>query len=223
MLLLLLALLPSLALLIYYYQRDRHPEPWLWVMVVFILGTLSCAAAYPLERGMQNLLPPRSGHADLALLLECLLVPGLIEELVKFAVVAGAVLWRKDFDDPVDGLVYATAAALGFTYAEDLIYYLRHGADWSRVFSTAAHPWFSCFWGAALGWARSLPLRRGCLLVVLGLLASICVHALFDFLVIAGQMERAWHWLHWLLTPLLIGLYFVMEWQLERTQRPASS
>ena len=32
-----------------------------------------------------------------------------------------------------------------------------HGADASRIFSTAAHPWFSCFWAAALGYVVQPP------------------------------------------------------------------
>src|SRR5687767_10021110 len=135
--LLLLALIPALTVLWFYYAQDRRREPYGLIAMTFGIGFCACAVAYPLERWAQQFFPPRQ-H----LLLECLLIPGLIEESIKLLVVVSAVFWRADFDEPVDGLVYATAAALGFTFGEDWRYYVLHGVDASRIFSTAAHPWF---------------------------------------------------------------------------------
>jgi RsiW-degrading membrane proteinase PrsW (M82 family) len=184
---------------------------------VFVLGALSCLPAYPLERWAQSFFPhpPASGYA---LFLECLLIPGLIEECVKLLVVVSAIWWRRDFDDPVDALIYGTAAALGFTFGEDLRYYWVHGADLTRVFSTAAHPWFSCFWAASLGWARVLPRRQGAGLLALGVAASVLVHALFDFIILGAAVFPAWAWLRYFLPPLMVALYWVMEKQLEALQ-----
>jgi RsiW-degrading membrane proteinase PrsW (M82 family) len=214
---LLLALSPALLLLIYYRYRDRHPEPWAWVTAVFVVGALACIPTYPLERWVQGFFPhpPESGYS---LFLECLLIPGLIEESVKLLVVVAAIWGRSDFDDPVDALIYGTAGALGFTFGEDLRYYFANGTDFTRLFSTAAHPWFSCFWAASLGWARVLPRRQGLGLVALGLTASVLVHALFDFIILGAEVFPHWSWLRFLLTPLLVGLYLVMEKQLEALQ-----
>lgn len=218
MALFLLALVPALVLLLYYYYRDRHPEPWGWVGFVFLLGALACLPAYPLERWAQSFFPhpPTSGSW---LFLECLLIPGVIEEAVKLLVVLAAIWWRADFDKPVDALIYGTAAALGFTFGEDLRFYLANGADATRIFSTAAHPWFSCFWAASLGWARVLPRRQGLGLVALGLTASILVHALFDFIILGAEVFPAYAGLRYCLAPLLVGLYWVMEKQLETLQK----
>ena len=218
MALVLLALIPALLVLLYYYYRDRHPEPWGYVLFVFLLGALSCLVAYPLERAAQSLFahPPRSIPL---LFLECLLIPGLIEEGIKLAVVVAAIWPRRDFDEPIDALVYGSAAALGFTFGEDLRYYLVNGPAPTRIFSTAAHPWFSCFWAASLGWARVLPRRQGLGLVILGLTASIFVHALFDFLILGAQSHADHAWLRHALAPLLVLLYWVTEKQLETLQR----
>jgi len=215
---LLLALVPALVVLLYYYYRDRHPEPWGYVAFVFVLGALSCVIAYPLERIAQSWFshPPTSFPL---LFLECLLIPGFIEESVKLVVVVAAIWRRRDFDEPIDALVYGIAAALGFTFGEDLRYYLANGADFTRVFSTAAHPWFSCFWAASLGWARVLPRRRGAALVALGLTASIVVHAFFDFLILGAEANADYGWLRHALAPLLVFLYWVTEKQLEALQR----
>ncbi len=216
--LVLLALIPALVVLLYYYHRDRHPEPWMVVGGVFVLGALSCLVVYPLQRWAQSFFPPALAPGSL-LFLECLLIPGGIEESIKLLVVLAAVGWRRDFDHPVDGLIYGTAAALGFTFGEDLRYYLVHGVDGTRILSTVTHPWFSCFWASSLGWARVLPRRQGLGLIFLGLLSSIFVHALFDFFILAADARQSWAWLRHLLVPLLVFLYWVMEKQLEVLQQ----
>jgi RsiW-degrading membrane proteinase PrsW (M82 family) len=213
----LIALVPALVVMFYYYHRDRHPEPWRRVALVFVFGLLSCALVYPLERLAQELLGP-AYLSRRRMLIECLVVPGLIEETVKLLVVVAAV-WRcPDFDEPVDGLIYGVAAALGFTFGEDLRYYLVHGFDGSRLISTVAHPWFSSFWASSLGWALVLPRLYGFALVVLGLVCSIVVHALFDFFIIAADANHEWAWLRHLLVPHLVFMYWVMEKQLESLQ-----
>jgi protease PrsW len=214
---LLLALVPALVVMFYYYHRDRHPEPWDRVALVFVFGALSCAVVYPIERAVQDWLgPPFQSRGRI--LIECLVVPGMIEETAKLLVVIAAV-WRcPDFDEPVDGLIYGIAAALGFTFGEDLRYYLVHGFDGSRLLSTAAHPWFSSFWATSLGWALILPRLYGFALVLLGLICSIFVHAMFDFFILAADAHHDWAWLRYLLIPHLIFMYWVMERQLESLQ-----
>jgi protease PrsW len=213
----LLALVPALAITYYYYNRDRHPEPWGLVSVVFIFGALAAFVAYPLERWAQSFFPHPGSRKQL--FLECLMIPGVIEETIKLFVVVAAVWWHRDFDEPVDGLIYGTAAALGFTFGEDWRYYVLHGADATRLLTTIAHPWFSCFWAASLGWAKVRPRMQGLGLVLLGLVASILVHALFDFLILAADSDERWAWLRAGLVPLLVGLYWTTEKQLEALQR----
>ena len=215
---LLLALIPALTVLGYYWLRDRHPEPLAWVVGLFGLGLCSCVLAYPLERAAQTFFPP-GRH----LFWECLIVAGVIEESVKFAVVFLAIWWNPIFEEPVDALIYGTAAALGFTFGEDWRYYVIHGADWTRLPSTVAHPWFSCFWAAALGWARFRPARAGIPLVALGWTAAVVTHGLFDWFILASNASPALHGLRWLLPLLLVLLGWKMERYLERLQAPSAA
>ncbi|MGE3809095.1 MAG: PrsW family glutamic-type intramembrane protease, partial [Gemmataceae bacterium] len=138
-----------------------------------------------------------------------------IEESVKLLVVVLAVFWRADFDEPVDGLIYGTAAALGFTFAEDLRYFTLFGASWARVLTVMAHPWFSCFWAGALGEAKVMRPWKGIPLVLLGLAISAFVHGLFDFLVKSAHADPAMSWLTYLFVPLAVILYWAVEHQLE--------
>src|SRR5262245_55942938 len=185
---------------------------------VFGAGFLACGVVYPVERWAQRFFSPGE-----RLFLECLLIPGVIEETAKLLVVLLVVWWQTDFDEPVDGLIYGTAAALGFTFGEDWRYYVIHGADVSRLITTVAHPWFSCFWAASLGWAKVRPRLQGLGLVVLGFVASVLVHALFDFFIVAADADEHWAWLRAGLVPLLIGLYWITEKQLEELQRESQA
>jgi len=216
---LLAALMPALALLLYFYFRDRRPEPWRWVAAVFLGGALVTLLVYPLQRAALSLRPATGGpQAAIDLFIECLLIPGLMEEAAKMMVVVLIVYWRSDFDEPVDGLVYGMAAALGFTFAEDLYCYFFLEANWVRALSAMAHPWFSCFWAAALGWSKFHKRLAGFPLVLAGLLASAFVHGLYDFLILAGDApHRAW--LRHILAPLLIAMAFCLEHMLERANQ----
>ena len=141
-----------------------------------------------------------------------------LRETAKLLVVLSAMYWQRDFDEPVDGLIYATAAALGYTFAEDWHYYLVIGHDWTRALSTVVHPWFSCFWGASLGWAKFSRWRQGVPLVLMGLAASAFVHGLYDFFALAAHAKESWHWLRFLIVPLLLFLYWALERHLEEMQ-----
>jgi RsiW-degrading membrane proteinase PrsW (M82 family) len=216
---LLVLLVPSLAILFYYYNKDRHREPWTLIALVFLCGAFSILVAVPLEQWAQVRLGELTHRqTGVALFLECLLIPGLIEETIKLLVVVAVVFWRREFSEPVDGLVYGTAAALGFAFAEDWRFYMMEGADWRRVFSAITHPWFSSFWASSLGWAKFRLPSRGVPLVLGGLAASAIVHGVYDFLILASDADPAQAWLRHLLTPLLVVLYFLMERRLDRAR-----
>ena len=124
---------------------------------------------------------------------EAFIVAGVVEEVGKWLVVRSTIYTSPYFDEPLAGLVYASAAALGFASIENLGYMMRFGAGVIVVrsfFSTLAHVIFSSLWGYALGWSRlgssagrsrlvrALPLAAG-------LVAAIALHGAFDFFLMA--------------------------------------
>lgn len=120
-------------------------------------------------------------------------VAPVTEEIAKFLCVRWTVYNRSEFDEPVDGMVYATAAALGFASVENIIYVLNSWASGGAeigvlvltgrsVLSVPAHALFSSLWGLALGWHKKRKTRKSSLMVVFGLLASMVLHGLFNYL-----------------------------------------
>ena len=71
-----------------------------------------------------------------------LLVVGPVEEFSKFAVVRLKAYRSLYFDEPMDGLVYAAAASLGFASLENVLYVVDFGPEVMIVrapVSTVAH------------------------------------------------------------------------------------
>jgi RsiW-degrading membrane proteinase PrsW (M82 family) len=182
-LLLAVALAPGLFWLWYFYRRDTYePEPLSLVVKMFLLGVVAAALAYLIENQVVAYLP--------AIVFVALAVP-LIEELLKFSMVGLFVYRDHEFDEPMDGIVYATATALGFATLENIIYVidlptlstLFVTGSLRAILSVPAHALFAVIWGYALGVAKFMPEKRRKVPVIIGgLLLAIGVHAVFNFL-----------------------------------------
>src|SRR5438094_3197686 len=163
--------LPGLVWLWMFYRTDRYqPEPRHLVAITFVLGALATLPAIGLEMLAAELYPflRHVEHAMLAaeadrklvpLLIGCFVVIGPIEEICKFLAVRLWIYRRPEFDEPIDGIIYASAAALGFASLENAFYVLdfragevRWGLFMTRaVLAVPGHVLFSSMWGYALG------------------------------------------------------------------------
>jgi RsiW-degrading membrane proteinase PrsW (M82 family) len=156
-----LALVPALVWLAFFYQQDRlEPEPKGYIARVGLLGALLAAGVgIPLVRDFF-----RVGDwlyaDDLTHLLGSILVIGFIQEFLKYAAVRYSVYGSAEFDERVDGVIYATAAGVGFATMLNLDYVVsRGGVDLGigaiRVTITAlAHASIAGIMGYFLGQAK---------------------------------------------------------------------
>lgn len=123
---------------------------------------------------------------------------------------------NREFNEPVDGIIYAAAAGLGFATVENLLYvFSAYGDSFILALQTGvargllsvpAHVLFSTMWGAALGIARFMPGPGRKLLVWKGLFLAMAAHAIFNFLVLRSAMGFAI-----LVLVLLPSLWIVAE------------
>jgi protease PrsW len=124
----LLALVPAAIWLTFFYLQDRlEPEPKGFVLAVFALGALLAAAiGVPL---VENVF--RVSHwiyADtLTTILGGILVVGFIQEFLKYAAVRFSIYHSDEFDEPTDGVVYATAAGLGYATVLNIQFVVSNG------------------------------------------------------------------------------------------------
>ena len=148
-------------------------------------------------------------------------VVAVVEELAKFAVVFTVALPNKAFNEPMDGIVYAAAAALGFATFENAFYVLGKGPlvlVLRGPVSTLGHVLFSALWGSALGLTLMEPERgRRLRLVATGLILSILAHGTYNILISFSQgFFPGLEWLGLSGVVFLVGLFFVVTYQIGR-------
>ena len=212
LIILVLAFAPGIFWLWLIYRADRYrPEPrflvvrtFLWGMAVAIPIAILEGFLYPSPGGL-----PDRGELSLGTIAYvAFVVAGLTEELGKFLVVRRTMFKSRFFDEPIDGIVYPAAAALGFASLENVAYLL--GTGWETIllrgaFSVVAHVLFSAIWGYPLATSKG---RYGRVrwFVWLWLAAAMAAHGVFDFLL----FTQAWYSL--LVIPLFIGgvVIFIM-------------
>ena len=114
------------------------------------------------------------------------LVIGVIEEVVKVIPFMLVVLRFKEFDEPIDGIIYASFIALGFAAVENLHYlqFVDRTEAYLRGFAApVVHIVFASFWGYHIGRAylQGEHLART---TAAALLFTAFCHGVYDFVVI---------------------------------------
>nr|ARR75627.1 PrsW family intramembrane metalloprotease [uncultured bacterium] len=177
----------------WYYRQDVFDkEPKRFVLLIFILSmplsVLAGLLEYTLDQG-SGLYSEKSGFFVAALFY--LGVVAVIEELAKFFVVFTVAYPNKAFNEPMDGIVYAAAAAVGFASFENVFYVLNKGPLVLLLrgpFSTLGHVLFSALWGAALGLSLNEPDRsKRFRMITVGLVLSILAHGAYNILISLSQ------------------------------------
>ena len=155
MALLLATILPSILIIFFFVYSDKFKEPRSEIIKVFLYGILITIPAYFLNTFLSNFFyeNTRVGEG----LISSFLTAAPVEEGLKLFVLYYFVYKMKDFNEPVDGIVYGVTVSLGFATLEN-IYYVYLLADYFdtssmslalvRSFSAVpAHAVFGLFMG----------------------------------------------------------------------------
>jgi RsiW-degrading membrane proteinase PrsW (M82 family) len=203
--------IPAVLWLGVFYLMDRHePEPKQLVVGVCVLGAL---IAGPLADFVQaQAAPPVAlevhGLSSLSLdrVIYAVLVIGLAQEMCKYAVVRYTIYMSREFDEPMDGIVYMMACGTGFAAwinyhrlsGQGNSVYLSTGAA-QAVVTTLAHASFAGALGYVMGrakFSRRSALVRGVLLMA-GLLGAAALNGQFslvkNLLEQEGMEQHPWH------------------------------
>jgi len=213
-------LLPVLFWAGYHYYKDRRlPEPVSRLLLTFVFGM----GAYYLSGLMYqslDLVELRHNPYELVettipgLFAYSILAIGGIEELAKLVPFLLFVIHFKDFNEPIDGIIYASFIALGFAMLENFQYlHGNTGVDaWARGFAgPLVHIVFASIWGYYIG--RAFLCKRARILTIL--LAFVCtaiLHGFYDVVAIAMPAPASpaaailitviWVWRLWLIQDL---------------------
>lgn len=183
---------PVLFWAVYHYHKDRHlPEPLGNLLLAFGLGMLGVGVSMALYQalGLIGLRFDAGALADespLGLLAYAVLVIGPIEEGAKLLPFLVVVLRFREFDEPLDGIIYASFIGLGYAAVENWQYldYLTPTEAFARGFaSPVVHILFASIWGHWIARAHLAghPVAGAALA---GLAVAAALHGLYDFIVI---------------------------------------
>jgi RsiW-degrading membrane proteinase PrsW (M82 family) len=203
--------IPAVFWLGFFYLMDRHePEPKQLVAGVCLLGALIAAPLADFVRS-QFAPPAALGVAGLSpfsldRVLDAVLIVGLSQEMCKYAVVRYTIYMSREFDEPMDGIVYMMACGTGFAVwvnfhrlsGQNHEVYLSIGAA-QAVVTTLAHASFAGVLGYVMGRAkfsrRRAPVRG--ILLMLGLLLAAAFNGQFtlvaDWVVQRGLAVHPWY------------------------------
>jgi len=181
-----MAILPGLLIIWFIYREDLYEkENWLPLVLSFMLGV---AVTYPVMK-MQELFYDMGWKDDGSLwntLFSAFILVAFTEELVKYVALLLYPYRSRFFNEPLDGIVYATFIGMGFATLENVLYAYRYDMATTLVralTAVPAHATFAALMGYYIGKAKfDLPRRRSHL--IKGLIMAITLHGLYDFFVL---------------------------------------
>ena len=186
LLLIALSLLPVILLLVFIYRQDKYEkEPLGLLLLAFLAGMI----AIPIDLTLVTF--ANAIHYSESVFYSAFFEAGFCEELCKFALLFLLIWWNRNFNEHMDGIVYAAFVGLGFACVENVMYVLQAAsADLGSglttgivraLLSVPGHFLFAVLMGYFLSLAKfSDKGRFGYLL--LSLFVPSLVHGLFDWL-----------------------------------------
>jgi len=203
----LFALLPSFAWFYFFNKEDVHPEPKKKIFVTFLFGGIFSFLALFLElffvEFTKNFIYSK---------ILIMFYVALVEEIIKFLPAFFTNNRSKDFDEPVDAMIYMICSALGFAAVENFliiserIYFGYNVAFEAMILRFLGATLLHVFSSSILGyyWALS-HFKNKKQLFPLGIVLAVIVHFVFNILALEIKSLK----LFYLLTFLVLVSFFV--------------
>lgn len=191
--LIMLALAPVAAIIAYIYKQDKFErEPTRLLLSAFGLGLLSVVPAFTgsyygnVAASFFNI--PTN---FLQITVQAFIVVAFAEELAKFIFLRGVIYPNKNFNEPLDGIVYSVIISMGFAAFENILYVIEGGIKVGllrMLTAVPAHASFGVFMGYYVGLAKFDEKNRKSLLIK-GLFYPVLAHGLYDFFLMHENVE----------------------------------
>lgn len=241
-------ILPMVLYAWFLFFLDRYEkEPLKLLVGTFLWGSLIAAGGAFAINSISSLGILFLTQSELAaqLATSALIAPVVEETLKGSAVLIVFLLFKPEFDSPLDGIIYAGIVALGFAATENIWYihqlgYLQNGLAglkemaFIRVFLVGwQHPFYTAFTGYGFGLARGArePILRW-IFPILGWTFAVIfhlIHNLFAFMTAnsgsSGLLNTLWDWSGYLGLLVLILLLIAREkrWMREHLESERSA
>ncbi|AIF43548.1 glutamic-type intramembrane protease PrsW [Virgibacillus sp. SK37] len=191
---------PALALMSFFYLKDRFAEPMGLIIRTFILGAL---LVFPIMF-IQHILSTEGISTDP--FLQSFFAVALIEEFFKWFIIMYTIYHHSEFDAHYDGIVYAVAVSLGFATVENILFLLTNGIGYAvsrALFPVSSHALFGVIMGYYFGKAKvhTTNKKRN---ILFAFLIPFLLHGLYNYIL----KTIASDWLL-LLIPFMIALWVI--------------
>jgi len=154
------ALIPPLILLYIIYRMDKiEREPVNLLLSLFLRGVVAMFPILILELVGDKVIGIFSWSQMLYLFFAYFVIPGFVEEGVKYQVLVRRVWNDPNFNYTFDAIVYAVFVSLGFAAVENIMYVVTTGFSTAvvrAIFSIPGHAMFGVVMGAGLARAKRL-------------------------------------------------------------------
>lgn len=185
-------LLPVLFWAAYHVHKDRHlPEPPSHLAFAFVLGMLAAGVSQALYLGLEPLglrfdAGELAERTPLGLLAYALLAIGPIEEIAKALPFLLFVIRFREFDEPIDGFIYASFIALGYATVENW-QYLEFLTPIEAAARGIASPFVHILFASVWAYRITLAVLGGTSVTraaLAGITLSAALHGMYDFAVL---------------------------------------
>ena len=189
MVLLISALAPVAAVIVYIYVKDKYEkESKRYLTLAFVLGgVVSIIITTILYLFFDLFLPLPDDFSIWQQFVKAFFVVGFIEEFSKYIMVRGFLQPRTVFNEPYDGIIYAVMVSMGFAAVENIMYVIQGGINvaFLRAFTAIpAHATFGIIMGYYMGKAKFSKNKFKWNLI--GLFTAVLFHGAYDFFLFIG-------------------------------------
>ncbi len=219
---LLLAFIPVPFYVLLVLWIDRYePEPAWMLGAAFVWGAVISTAFASIINSAGGLMVGLLAGLEAGDIFTSVISAPIVEETIKGVAVLIFFLWRRDeFDNIIDGILYAALIGLGFAMTENVIYYGRAFAEEGIAGSASLfilrglatpfiHPLCTAMTGIGFGIARQRNLSAvRYFSPILGLFFAITLHGIWNLSATLGGWMIAYVVV---LIPTLIGVLILIQ------------
>jgi len=225
----LFAILPGVIWLLYFINKDKHPEPKKTLLKVFILGALTAFPIFFIEYDLIHLLDKFSLNQPLYYFIQYFIIVAVVEEFFKYFAFRTGALKSADLDEPMDVAVYMIVVALGFATAENIVLFSQKTFEFLMEpailallrFITANFLHVLC--SGILGFAIAISfyrIKHRKLIFSIGFFTAVIIHGAFDFFLKYSIIEEnglsEWTVISVIVASILIIAYLFLRQALKR-------
>ena len=191
---------PALALMSFFYLKDRITEPIPLIIRTFLLGALLVFPIMFIQYAFTT-----QGITNNSFI-ESFFLVSFFEEFFKWFIFMYTIYHHSEFDAHYDGIVYAVAISLGFATVENILYLFTNGIEYAfsrAIFPVSSHALFGVIMGFHFGKAK-MNKRYNKWNIALAFLIPFILHGLYNYIL---KTEKQ-YWIY-ILIPFMIVLWYV--------------